>query len=537
MPKIVNDTSYYYPDSGLFEPAVSYGDGMFWRATAAGTINGTVYAIGDIVYCETTEENVAEAAVVWKVLSENTSIVGGFRIDAAGNANFGPNFKIDGPTGTVTIGGNNAANLATVAGTVSAGGAAADINANVTTIAGGKISTGNIRSTNYDAADAGEIFADAGTDINLNDGIIKSQHLVVDATGVKASSFDLYSGDTKRAEWYTALNGGTFDGIRYGTTTNDSSWSGARSTDPSELWMYSGGGGAGTSYMILDGGFSIIGNATKSATISNNGLLSITSQNNHIRLTPDSAFGVQVWGTLLLTAGSAADPSVGWDTDPNTGLYSSAADTIGFSTGGARRLQLNSSGFHMDNGWYRSVLTGNGWYNQAHGVGLYAIQSDWISTYPSTTCGLVANTVLLGDPNATTTTSGFNTVFRDTTFGTLWKYTSTRELKEEITSLDPVWVGNVLDRLRPVSFIGKHQGDGEESAESYAYRHGDIEYGFIAEEVCEIDDDTEWGAKLGQYDHSEGLFKPNGWKEGNVVSLLVAEVQALRRRVELLEQG
>jgi hypothetical protein len=299
MPTIVNDTSYYYPDSGLFEPAVSYGDGMFWRATAAGTINATVYAIGDIIYSETTAENVAAGDVVWKVLSENTSIVGGFRIDAAGNANFGPNFKVDGPTGTVTIGGNNAANLATTAGTVSAGGAAADINANVTTIAGGKISTGNIRSTNYDAADTGEIFADAGTDLNLNDGIIKSQHLVVDASGVSATNFKLFDVDTKRAEWSTALNGNTYDGFIFQSGGADYSYIGAKTSAPDELRIHSGG--ASSAYMILDGGFSIIANANKSNSISTYGLMEIKSTQSQVRLVSNS---MEFWGGTTVRAGA-----------------------------------------------------------------------------------------------------------------------------------------------------------------------------------------------------------------------------------------
>lgn len=196
MPTIVNDTSYYYPDSGLFEPAVSYDDGMFWRATAAGTINATAYAIGDIVYCEATEDNVAEGDVVWKVLSEDTATLGGFRIDGEGNANFGPYFSVDGPTGDVTIGSD------------AAGG-------------------GVIESGNYDAADGGEVFADAGTQITLNDGIIKSQHMVVDSGGVKASSFDLYEGDTLESTWDTTLDSGLVSGLLWGSTAGDHAFLGA----------------------------------------------------------------------------------------------------------------------------------------------------------------------------------------------------------------------------------------------------------------------------------------------------------------------
>jgi len=41
---------------------------------------------------------------------------------------------------------------------------------------------------------------------------------------------------------------------------------------------------------------------------------------------------------------TAALPSFSWTTDPNTGIWNSAADTIGFTTGGTNRITINSSG-------------------------------------------------------------------------------------------------------------------------------------------------------------------------------------------------
>ena len=43
-------------------------------------------------------------------------------------------------------------------------------------------------------------------------------------------------------------------------------------------------------------------------------------------------------------ADTAALPSFSWTTDPNTGIWNSAADTIGFTTGGTNRITINSSG-------------------------------------------------------------------------------------------------------------------------------------------------------------------------------------------------
>ena len=41
---------------------------------------------------------------------------------------------------------------------------------------------------------------------------------------------------------------------------------------------------------------------------------------------------------------SAAAPSFSWTTDPNTGMWNSGADAIGFTTGGTNRITINSSG-------------------------------------------------------------------------------------------------------------------------------------------------------------------------------------------------
>lgn len=49
------------------------------------------------------------------------------------------------------------------------------------------------------------------------------------------------------------------------------------------------------------------------------------------------------FGTFLASDGTAAAPSYSFENDPNTGMFSSAADAIGFSTNGAERLTISSS--------------------------------------------------------------------------------------------------------------------------------------------------------------------------------------------------
>ena len=49
-------------------------------------------------------------------------------------------------------------------------------------------------------------------------------------------------------------------------------------------------------------------------------------------------------GSILLADGSASSPSLSFSDDPNTGIFSSAADTFNIATGGAERFVVDSSG-------------------------------------------------------------------------------------------------------------------------------------------------------------------------------------------------
>jgi len=48
-------------------------------------------------------------------------------------------------------------------------------------------------------------------------------------------------------------------------------------------------------------------------------------------------------GTMLIEDGSASTPGLAFADDTNTGIFSPAADQIGFATGGAERLEIGSS--------------------------------------------------------------------------------------------------------------------------------------------------------------------------------------------------
>ena len=55
-------------------------------------------------------------------------------------------------------------------------------------------------------------------------------------------------------------------------------------------------------------------------------------------------------GTLPLPDGSASSPSLFFDDDTNTGLFSSAADTLNFTTGGVERMELGATTIFNEDG-------------------------------------------------------------------------------------------------------------------------------------------------------------------------------------------
>jgi hypothetical protein len=86
----------------------------------------------------------------------------------------------------------------------------------------------------------------------------------------------------------------------------------------------------------------LAGNASGTGTIT----LESPNTNTDFTINLPAASGtlVTTGGTVTFGAGTAAAPSITNSTDTNTGIYFPAADTIGFTEGGAESLRLNSSG-------------------------------------------------------------------------------------------------------------------------------------------------------------------------------------------------
>ena len=232
-----------------------------------------------------------------------------------------------------------------------------------------------------------------------------------------------------------------------------------------------------------------------------------------------------------------------WYIDSNGDLlpYANKVDNIGSTS--LRVSSLYGSVINIDD----EIQVGDGsaadpsyTFSSDGDCGMYRNTTDQISL---TAGGSVGLTVAAGTVNtaglATATTSGYQYVLRNNTFGTLYRFTSNRELKENIT--DVADSGAIIDALRPVTFnpkfiAGNPTPEDEgidptvETDEQKALRETDLNYGFIAEEVALVAD-----GKLAQWEWTEDDLVPSGWKWSDVIAVLVAEMQQVRTRLTSLE--
>jgi hypothetical protein len=209
----------------------------------------------------------------------------------------------------------SATDLSTGLGTkINNGNAASDITTNSTTITGGNIKTGIIQSEGY-AYTSGN-FSTGGTQINLDNGLIRSKNFSISSTG---DAF--FKGNITGAS-------GTFSDTVSGATITGGTVSGTTIT----------GGtiriGSGTSVFSADGNGLYLGNTTFA--------------NSPFRVTPAGALtatGVNITGTLTATGGTFG----GWTIDNNLLKSNSNAiildggnNSISMTVGGLTRFNLNT---------------------------------------------------------------------------------------------------------------------------------------------------------------------------------------------------
>lgn len=92
--------------------------------------------------------------------------------------------------------------------------------------------------------------------------------------------------------------------------------------------------------------------------------------------------------TIQSANGTATDPGITFSGDTNTGIYNIAADTIGFSAGGAERARIDSNGIELIDGTAANPSIA---FSSDPDTGLYRIGADVI--------GVATNGTLVGQFN------------------------------------------------------------------------------------------------------------------------------------------
>jgi hypothetical protein len=251
--------------------------------------------------------------------------------------------------------------------------------------------------------------------------------------------------------------------------------------------------------------------------------------------------GITNVGTLAGLTSSARIYSQEWiHFDNSTGLYSPI-------NGAHFRPNPGSYGawqvLGSRNGWYGiefggvgggdiTLMVNNGaaWGSQT--TGMHNNAQGWIWNFSHQTLNAsgmngIAGIITLGNFQSTASTSGYQYLMWGTTFGNVARFTSKRATKDRIAPL--VEVGAVVDALRPVSFIVRPQVD--ETPTEQAWREADVQHGFIAEDVAQVD-----GGRFAVWEPTDdGELVAAGWRWPDMIALLVAEVQSLRTRLAAVE--
>jgi len=226
--------------------------------------------------------------------------------------------------------------------------------------------------------------------------------------------------------------------------------------------------------------------------------------------------------------------------------YANKVDNIGASS--LRVSYFYGDVINIDN----EIQSGNGsasdpsyTFTSDGDTGVYRNTTNQLALTAGNSAGIIvaSGTCITASP-ATTTTSGYQYVLRNNTFGTLYRFTSSADLKEKIATFDDS--GSIIDALRPVTFVprfipGQPTPDDQddeydptvETEAQRAMREADIQHGFIAEEVALVA-----GGTLAQYEWTDdGELRPTGWRWPDLIAVLTAEVKSLRARVASLESA
>lgn len=385
------------------------------------------------------------------------------------------------------------------------------------------------------------------------------------------------SGDASMAGHLTVQSGGADSGIVLGQAFS-SSYVGLRTAGMAEA--------SNNEYVLIsDGAITLLSGGTNGDVYIRGGannsscqILLDTSENNVAVTGTMSVSGiVTLSDEIRAGSSSAADPAFTFDGDADTGLYRHTTNELGVTTGGTQVARFASNGIRVANGsaatpaytfindsntgfyitgnngviwwsgnnnsggylWNGGIRTDNGSastpshsFSNDTNTGMYRNTADQLSLTTGGTVGLIAAAGTVNTAGlSTSSTSGFKYVMRNSTYGTLYHYTSSADVKENITNVTASDAAAWIDSLQPVTYNEKWLQDGTESDEDRAFREADIQVGFIADDVLA----NSTSAKFAQVENVDGTLKGVGWKWECVIAAAVAEIKSLRTRVADLE--
>lgn len=160
------------------------------------------------------------------------------------------------------------------------------------------------------------------------------------------------------------------------------------------------------------------------------------------------------------------------------------------------------------------------------------VGDECVLTGSSVTAGSISGAIFASTNASSTSTSP---IHQTTSGAALRRFVSREEYKFDIEDLDSQ-DRNLIDKLRPRKFKWKWIENYDEPILSQYLRSQDITFGFIAEEMAEIETEGRIGS-FGIYEPYQDSFKPIFWRSYDLISLLVSEVQDLRKRVADLENS
>lgn len=395
-----------------------------------------------------------------------------------------PQLTID---GTLTVGGSSVATSSQLSGyatttalsnglsgKISNGAAASDINSNTTTISGGKIATGQIASTGYSYASGN--FSNAGMEINLDNGVIRSPQFGIDASGnaffkgALSAATGTFSGALSAATG--TFSSGSIGGLS--VTANTLSYGG--------FTIYTSESGLGLNYSLYDTGKGMRLQHLTVGDSSNNGTVSYPLSSSSFNVFDKATFNnsIDVSGSGSLTLGSG---SIG----TNGNIYTS--NSSGTATSTTVGAYLSSTGYVLG--------------RRASGAGLIAHRTDSNGNIIQFLFSGSAGGFITGSTSTTPSFTGTS------------DYRAKKNIEDYSGALD------LIKQTNPKKFIMKN--DPLEK----------VQVGFIAHEFAEVFPDFVFGEKDAV--DEDGNPEYQSLSTTNLIPYLMAAVKELSERLDVLE--